>query len=102
MADNAPQNTPASGWIIPPGLPPGINLNLSSLIKTDRLTPEALGHLAEFLKATQAVNADVNAAIPNCPNLASCSNYDAGGFGCPPLVSCGTYTTFTETVAPVE
>ena len=80
-----------AGWILSPDLPPGIRLQLSTVIEAEQLTPEVfelLGKAMMELQTSEQTEEAVAARRVTCPKLRSCDNYVGG---CPYLNKCGNY-----------
>lgn len=91
MAADMPSEEESSPWLIPPDLPPGVNLDLNSIIRHGRLTPEVADQLAKFLVAVQNAKTFEAASCPprciqeGCPELVKCTD---NSMACPKLREC--------------
>jgi hypothetical protein len=74
------------GWLVSPDLPSGVQLQISSLIEAENLTPEVIALLAKLMAELQQT-AKVAAANP-CPKLSTCQEFTGD---CTKLEFCGTY-----------
>jgi len=76
-------------WMLPPNLSEGVQLLLTQVVRTDRLTPEIVELLRSLMAEQQKPSGVADAA--RCNYLEHCTSYKAGSGPCPRLSSCGSY-----------
>jgi hypothetical protein len=87
------------GWVVAPRPEATLTLNLTSMINSERLSPEVLGMLSALL--ADRTHDDLDnvtdvCVLSPCGPLSSCSSYDAHGHGCYHLASCGVFSPLAE------
>jgi hypothetical protein len=90
-------------WLVPPALPEGATVELTTHIKAGGLTPQVFELLARIARdAEVSVQADervAGAGCPartSCPNLTHCGTYHDHGQPCPNLQQCTVNTFVVE------
>jgi hypothetical protein len=76
-------------FLIQPDLPPGVRIQIDSVIEAQQLTPEVIGILTNAMSEMQTRAAASSIPTGGCPRLQVCSGTYRGG--CPRLHTCGTY-----------
>jgi hypothetical protein len=75
-------------------MPPGIRLQLSTVVEAQELTPDLIQALGQALEGIQK---SVKTIPSSCPKLRECGTFK-DPIGCPKLVKCGDFTVATTTV----
>lgn len=100
-----PTSRNESSFVVAPGPQSMLTIDLAGLMANEAVNTEVAGLLREIVNQMRRVTEEPAADdIPTvcilhanpCPNLASCTTYDAHGHGCTHLTSCGTFAPLIE------
>ena len=83
-------------WLVPPGVPPGTTVELTTVIKAGGLTPEVFELLGQLARDAEAAARSDEVAGPSCPNLTHCHIFHDHGQTCPVLESCNVNTAIVR------
>jgi hypothetical protein len=78
-----------SSWVQEPSIVQSLGIELHGNLSASQLTPEVMRALSDLLTAVQTHSIEPD---ENCPALANCDDYNAGGGGCSHLQGCRKFS----------
>ena len=86
------QSVSEPAWLLrPEEMPPGVRLQLSTVIEAQELTPDLIHALGQAL---EGIHKSAKTIPSSCPKLKECGTFK-DPIGCPSLTKCGDYTVTT-------